>query len=195
MPDSKSVDNDYQTRPQKGKEISEARSEKEKHINRLKDEYFRYLHREEERFPSARNLGLKECQRCGFCCMFMTCVPRPDEIEPIAKFLGLTSTEFAKKYMVIDKFVETNYILRIAKEGQEDIAGTHFPEERWFDRGYCIFFDKENKKCKIYPVRPQDAREWKCWDVKSGYNYSKGACGAWGKDDICKFIPDFQPDD
>lgn len=194
-PDLKGIDNNHQTQLQKGKEISEVSDEEERHLEDLKKEYMRYLEHEEERSSSARRLGLKSCQRCGYCCMFMTCVPRPDEIAPIAEFFGLTSTEFVQKYMVIDKFVESNYILRFAKEGQEDITGKHFPEERWFDRGYCIFFDKDSKACKIHPVRPQDAREWKCWDAKSGHKYSKAACNAWGKGDIYKFIPEFQSSD
>ena len=182
-----------QTRRRRISDISSKERGYIKYLWRRTHEHSKYIQREEERLLSAKRLGLKECQRCGFCCMFMTCVPKPDEITPIAEFLDLTSREFVQRYMVIDKFVESNFILRFAKEGQEDITGKWFPEERWFDRAYCIFFDKESKGCKIYPVRPQDAREWKCWDAKSSRKYSKVPCIAWGKGDVYKFIPDFQP--
>lgn len=152
-------------------------------------EWKEYMRCKQERAYSARNLGLKECQKCGCCCSGVTCLPKPDEIELIAKFLGLTGTELVKRYMVIDKFDDTNQFLRFAKEGQEDITGKSFPEERRFDRGYCILFDRKTKACKIYPVRPLEARDLNCWDAEP--KFSDGA-GAWGKDDIYEFVPSFR---
>ena len=169
------------------------KEKKERYIKYLKEKYIRYLLRQQEKCFSAKRLGLKECQRCSFCCIFLTCVPRPDEIEPIARFLGLTTTELVKKYMVIDKFVNTHYYLGWAKEGQEDITGNFLTQERMFDLGYCILFDKENKGCKIYPVRPQEARDVNCWDESpDDADYRTGA-SSWGRYDICRFVPDFRP--
>ena len=174
--------------------ISELSSKERKYIRyieRCTQEYIKYLEREEQRLFSAKRLGLKECQRCGFCCLNIICVPTPDEMEVIAKFLSLTSMELARKYMVIDKGIEENYFLRFAREGQEDITGTYPTKERWFDRGYCIFFNKESKACRIYPARPLEARDWNCWDVKPSDAYSNAA-KAWKTGDIYKFVPDFK---
>ena len=158
----------------------------------LKERYASYLRREEAGCFPAKRLGLKGCQRCGYCCIFLTCVPRPDELEPIAAFLGIKVKRLVQKYTVIDKFVNTNYFLRWIKEGQEGIAGGLLAKERMFDLGYCIFFDKENKRCIIYKVRPREAMDWNCWDDSPSDAYSTGA-SAWARYDICSFVPDFQP--
>ncbi len=168
------------------------KKEKQKrYITYLKEKYIRYLKRKEERCRPAMRLGLKECQRCGFCCLSLTCVPRPDEIETIAKFLGLTARHLVTKYMVIDKYTSTHFFLRWAKEGQQDITGAYLPMERLFDPGYCMFFDKQNRVCKIYSVRPQEARDVNCWekridDCRSGASF-------WKRYDICEFVPEFKP--
>lgn len=160
-----------------------------KYIQQRTEGYIKYLEREGQKHSSAKRLKLKECQRCGFCCMSIICVPKPDEMEAIAEYLGITSSELARRYMVID-FIDGHYLLRFAREGQEDIAGTYPNYKRWFDHGYCIFYDKENKTCKIYPVRPLEARDWNCWEVKSSDNYSDAA-NAWKNSDIEKFISGF----
>ena len=162
-----------------------------RYIERCTQEYIKYLEHEERRLPSAKRLGLNKCQRCGYCCLSIICVPTPDEMETIAKFLGITSVELAGKYMVIERYNEGNYFLKFARKGQEDITGTYPNHERWFDRGYCIFFDKENKACRIHPARPLEARDWNCWDVKPNEVYSNGA-NAWKADDIYKFVHGFQ---
>jgi Fe-S-cluster containining protein len=178
-----------QTRRRRISDISSKERDYIKYLWRRTHEHSKYIQREEERLLSAKRLGLKECQRCGFCCITISCIPRPDEIETIAKFLGLTSTELVRKYMVIYKLTDSNYFLMWAKEGQDDITGTLLPYDRALDKSYCIFFDKETKVCKIYPVRPLEARDWNCWDVKPRYIE---AASAWGRDDIYKFAPGFQ---
>jgi Fe-S-cluster containining protein len=158
-------------------------------------EYVNYVRAQAGAALSARNLGKKYCQRCGFCCTHVTCVPRPDEISAIALFLGLNITELAKKYMVADKFGDTNYFLRWAKEGQEDITGIALPLERWFDRGYCILYDRQQRGCRIHSVKPQEAREGRCWDVAESDVYASPAPAAWHWEppDIYRFLPDFKP--
>jgi Fe-S-cluster containining protein len=159
-------------------------------------DYYTEVHKRFEATPSARKLNLTECQRCGLCCYGVTCTPRPDEIETAASHLGLTVAELIRKYMVVDKFGGSNYLLRWAKKGQEDLCGTLIPEERRLDSTYCIFFDEESKLCRIYPARPHEAAVWQCWDVNLDYLYENGAASvcAWGESDIFKFLPSFKPE-
>jgi hypothetical protein len=158
-------------------------------------DYVNYIRLQARAALSARNLGKKDCQRCGFCCTHVTCVPKPDEVPAIARFLGLDNTELAKKYMVADKFGDTNHFLRWAKEGQEDVTGIALPLERWFDRGYCIMYDRHKRGCCIHSVKPQEACEGRCWDVAEGETYASEAPAAWqwGPNDIYRFLPDFKP--
>ena len=151
-------------------------------------EYLKYLRIEGKLVPSAKNLRLNQCQRCGYCCLGVSCVPKPDEVESIANFLELSTDELFKHYMMIDKFDDSNYFLRFANENQQDITGTYLPKERWFDRGYCILYDKKNRICRIYPVRPSEARDWKCWDIKPTYIK---AASIWKPKDIYKILPHF----
>ena len=169
------------------------RKEKQKrNITHLKEKYVRYLENKQKTCRPAMSSGLEECQRCGFCCLALTCVPRPEEIETIANSLGLTDRQLVAKYMVIDKYKSTNFFLRWAKEGQQDITGTYLPMERSFDPGYCVFFDPHNRACKIYPVRPKEARISNCWDNDIDTNHRTGA-GCWSRFDIYRFIPSFNP--
>jgi len=153
-------------------------------------EYLKYLRIEGRLALSAKNLRLKNCQQCGYCCLGVTCVPKPDEIESIADFLELSTDELIKQYMLIDKFDDSNYFLRFANEKQQDITGTYLPKERWFDRGYCILYDKRNRACRIYCMRPFEARDWNCWDVKPVYIK---ATNIWKPEDIYKLLPHFRP--
>ena len=99
-------------------------------------EYDAHLTETARKHPSAANLGMKKCLRCGLCCYSYPCIPRPDEIEPIANYLGLSVRQLIDKYMVIDTQDCETYILRWAKHGEEDITGWRIPPKRTFDRGY-----------------------------------------------------------
>ena len=96
--------------------------------------------------------------------------------------------------MVIDKFKNTNYFLRWAKEGQEDIAATFLSIERSLDPGYCLLFDKEGKGCKIHSVKPQEAKESGCWISSLEDSSSRSGPSFWRRYDILKFVPGFWPD-
>ena len=110
----------------------------------------------------AVDLNKKECVRCGFCCYQRPCVPTPNELFKIAKYLKMESKEMINKYFLFEEISGNKCIIPI-KESQEDIAGT-FPDwMRSYDSGFCIFFDKEKKLCKIYKVRPKQAKRTGCW--------------------------------
>ncbi|WP_038055891.1 YkgJ family cysteine cluster protein [Thermodesulfobacterium hydrogeniphilum] len=81
-----------------------------------------------------------ECKKCGFCCKGESTVSLSiEEIKNISKFLGLSEEKFLKLYTV--------------KKGKYRI-------EMKTVNGYCVFFDKETKLCKIHPVKPAKCKEW-----------------------------------
>ncbi len=81
------------------------------------------------------------CTRCGDCC---TGAPgyvwvEQEEIEELAKFLGLSPGKFGERYL---RKVGRRYSL-LEKPG-----------------GDCIFFDKG---CTVYPARPVQCRTFPFW--------------------------------
>jgi Fe-S-cluster containining protein len=156
-------------------------------------EYDAHLAEAARKHLTAARLGARKCLRCGHCCYSYPCTPRPDELEPIADYLGLSVRGLIDKYMVIDTPDCRTYFLRWAKHGEEDITGWRIPTKRTFDRGYCILFDKETKTCRIHPVRPREARYIKCWEKDNGKNQSHWGMNAWGERDIYIFVPEFNP--
>ncbi|HAA84122.1 MAG: Uncharacterized protein XD42_0693 [Thermodesulfobacterium sp. 37_54] len=80
------------------------------------------------------------CQRCGACCQGESTVSlTQEEILRIAQFLNLSEEVFREKYTVK--------------------VGKHRVEMKTKD-GYCIFFDKKEKLCRIHPVKPKKCKEW-----------------------------------
>ncbi len=68
------------------------------------------------------------------------------EIERIAEFLELSTEDFGKMYL---RKVGHRYSLTEKQIGEDDYA--------------CVFFDTEQKKCQIYPVRPRQCRTFPFW--------------------------------
>lgn len=160
---------------------------------RLTSEYESYCRAQMSKHFMAAKFNLRTCQRCGYCCLCYPCTPRPEEIAPVADYLGISVTELINKYMVADTPNCQIYLLRWAKEGQEDITGARIPPWRTYDHGYCIFFNRKDKSCRIHPVRPSEAKAIKCWKSESGKDKTLWGMSGWRKDDIYKFIPDFNP--
>jgi len=108
-----------------------------------------------------------ECVKCGYCCHQRACIPTPFEFLNICEFLELTPEEAFKKYFVIDYYGgllspiydSTKFIFPVAKD---QTPGKLLSDEETFTTGGCIFLDNNNH-CKIYKVRPQTARQMKCW--------------------------------
>ena len=154
----------------------------------LKDEYVHWL--QGLIGNRAVDLGKTECQRCGFCCALRPCIPTPDELENIAKYLKMSVKECMKKYFVIDSFDGIHKFIFPAKECQLDITGEYISSRRTYDMGYCVFYDKNKKICKIFPVRPEHARTSNCWDNNNN-NKGKANCDqailSWGEIDITKY--------
>ena len=136
----------------------------------------------EGKLKPARIRKLKKCVRCGYCCHVRTCVPTPDELIKISRFLKKSIKETIEKYFGID-VAEGVYFVRPLGVNIKDLAGKFIPWERTYDEGKCIFLRKMpfKTKCKIYPVRPKQARVLKCWKEEREYNYLK----SW-RNDILK---------
>lgn len=81
-----------------------------------------------------------ECKRCGFCCKGKSTVSLSNkDILRIARFFNLSESEFLKKYTI--------------KKGNLRI-------EMKVKNGFCIFFDRKKRLCKIHPVKPEKCKEW-----------------------------------
>jgi len=81
-----------------------------------------------------------ECKRCGYCCKGESTISLSKrDISRIAQFLNLSEEDFLNLYTV--------------KKGK-------FRIEMRVKDGFCIFFDKEKKLCKIHPVKPEKCKEW-----------------------------------
>lgn len=89
-----------------------------------------------------------ECQACGNCCSGpqegFIWVTKP-EIEFIARFLKMSIAQLRKKFFKRIVFRTTIIEHPATKD--------------------CIFLDNINgqKKCRIYPVRPNQCRTWPFW--------------------------------
>jgi len=143
-----------------------------------------WLSTERKKHRTADQLGKEECQKCGFCCLRRTCIPTLKEFKEVAHYLGITPKELAEKYSVVDTERDGSFHIKWANEAQLDLTGTYPPYNRTYDKGYCIFFDKETLLCKIYPVRPLTAHTCKCWE-----DGDKGASPKWAKRSIYKLLP------
>ncbi|AOV99957.1 YkgJ family cysteine cluster protein [Dehalococcoides mccartyi] len=157
----------------------------------LAREYEAHLADMAKKHPTAAMLGVKTCVRCGQCCYTYVCIPRPEELPAVADYLHISVSELISKYMVADTEDCRTFFLRWAKHGEEDITGGRIPPIRTYDHGYCIFFDEKAGSCLIHPVRPQEARYVKCWKTGNGRDRTKWGMSGWTKDDIYRFIPDF----
>ncbi len=68
------------------------------------------------------------------------------KIPQMAAFLGIGTDEFVDRYL---QKVGYRYTLREKRVGGE------------YD---CIFFDRDRRRCTIYPVRPLQCRTFPFWD-------------------------------
>lgn len=112
----------------------------------------------EKQFDTAKKLGVDECQKCGFCCHKRTCIPTPCELTEISKFLHLTAEEGINEYFCIDRANFSNiYYVKPAGINNLDYVGRFLPTDKTFNEGQCVFLT-ENNLCKIYDVRPEQAK-------------------------------------
>ena len=86
-----------------------------------------------------------ECTRCGNCCTGAPGVVwvDDDDIRRIAEHLGTGEGEIRVMHT-------------------RPYAGRTSLQE--YANGDCTFFDPQDRRCTIYPVRPQQCRNWPFWD-------------------------------
>ena len=129
-----------------------------------------------------------ECVKCGFCCARRTCVPQPDELDAIAKFLECTVEELVDGYLVGDRYDGASF-MRFANKKQRDITGEFLPPHRSFDRDECILF-QEGEGCLIYPVQPSEPVHFECW-TNGGKGSVNGSAG-WKEGDLERLGPNMK---
>jgi len=91
------------------------------------------------------------CEACGGgCCTGESGYiwAKYPEIQEMAKFLELTTEEFATMYL---KKVKHRYSLIEKKIDDNNFA--------------CVFFDQSLKRCSIYAVRPRQCRTFPFWET------------------------------
>lgn len=131
----------------------------------------------EKKMKSAKIQGKRKCIRCGYCCCKRTCIPTPDELREIAKFLKMNVKEMIKKFFAIDGTSE-GYFVKPLGENILDLGGEYIPINRTYNEGECVFLEgKKIKSCKIYPVRPDSARTQFCW--KEGVKDNDNLMSKW----------------
>ena len=100
-----------------------------------------------------------ECRMCGECCHGEGgIIVNPEEVEPIARLLGITSQAF------LSRFCEEKHGRLYVKTGPE---------------GFCIFYDKE-KGCRIHSAKPIRCSSWPYYPAivsdKENWELAKDAC-------------------
>lgn len=96
--------------------------------------------------PTSAEQGLTYCNRCARCCMESTCHLAPEDLKPIARFLGVTRKRLLKDSIELIR-AEAGYVAikpRITETG-------------------CVFL--RGRDCGLQPVKPKGGREFQCWDA------------------------------
>lgn len=148
---------------------------------------------------TARMQDLTECQRCGWCCAKRTCVPTPDELPKITEHLGMSVEKMIETYMVGDAQTgcskQRRCFLRWANTEQVDLAGSFLDWEATYDKGDCVLYAPQERICRIWSVRPQDAQNQACWLDIDPENLDFDARDAWEDGDLERLCPDMDIDD
>jgi len=83
-----------------------------------------------------------ECFRCGICCMGYHPQLSEEEVERMARHLGISAHDFIAKYVQV---TQIGYLLRQTKTG-------------------CVFLtwekDARRSLCSVHPFRPDACRNW-----------------------------------
>ena len=113
----------------------------------------------------AMDKGLKECQRCGFCCHLKPCAMSPEDLNRLAVVKGMSPSEFFKSFCVVDKIEKVPLTVLPRRVGQSCYAGRWVPCHSTWDTDSCVFWDKA-KGCTVYRNRPKSAKVSLCNDDK-----------------------------
>lgn len=130
----------------------------------LKARYYEVLAKYVRDHPCAYDVCASECLRCGRCCLQRPCDLTPDDIEKMAKHLGITKQEFFAQYCVVDSMLpgmDTNSFNIVLRRHSQKPA-KFLSWERTYDIDTpCVFY--ENNGCKIHDCKPRTGVFGKCW--------------------------------
>jgi len=94
------------------------------------------------------------CRDCASACYKKPGWFLPQEIKPVADFLGITEQQFFHRYLSVDYFGLPNEFLFVLSPATENSTpGEVFPLE---PSGMCVFL--KNGKCGIHAVKPFECR-------------------------------------
>jgi uncharacterized protein len=107
-----------------------------------------------------------DCTKCpGYCCSYPRIEVKDSDVDRLAKHLGMTTQEVARKYTRMYDKTE-----RILRQQKDEIYGN-----------ICRFFDTTERRCTVYEGRPSVCREYP----------NKSKCGYY---EFIKFERDQQED-
>ncbi len=92
------------------------------------------------------------CQQCGTCCCSGAIQISGKDITDLARYLGISTEDFNKKYLSRDFLLIGNFI-------DENIKVIELKKVD----GACVFFDGNIKGCSVYPARPIACRSFPIW--------------------------------
>ncbi|MFO7188135.1 MAG: YkgJ family cysteine cluster protein [Pseudomonadota bacterium] len=111
-----------------------------------------------------------DCSQCpGYCCSYQIPVNERD-LARLAKHFGVSQKEAAERYT---KTFEGEPVLRHRKDH--------------IYKSVCMFFDRDERRCTVYPVRPSICRRYPGVNRCGYYDFLKFERGLHGDED---FIPD-----
>jgi Fe-S-cluster containining protein len=116
------------------------------------------------------------CKQCGFCCEGESTVSLTQQkLDEISNYLGISKDELLSNFCVIKK----NRI------------------EMKIINGHCVFFEENQKTCKIHPVKPLHCRIWplhkSILQDENSFEIIKKTCPGLDNlnyEEICKIIGD-----
>jgi Fe-S-cluster containining protein len=116
------------------------------------------------------------CQRCGQCCLGHGGVwLNSGQVTNIASYLAVTQSH------LIDTCLEFQGRLWTVKNGHD---------------GFCIFFDKEKKSCRIHRLKPLSCRYWPFYSFllknEGGFLEAQNICKALFDWDYPTFLAAFK---
>jgi len=103
----------------------------------------------------------EKCDNCGECCKIPG-VLLPEQLTLIAEHLEISTQELFEKHLITELCSPDDYITPVFALSPVKVNANgerhpfHLMDSEYINikNLHCIFFDKENSKCKIHKVKP-----------------------------------------
>ena len=103
----------------------------------------------------------KSCLRCGICCKTHPCALAPDDLIKLARFLGTSSAEIFKRYLVLDYvFVSGEKRYYACPARASDQPGTIVASAWTFSDSPCVFL--RDNICTVEQAKPRGGKSYSC---------------------------------